>query len=34
MVKPQDYNIEIPSLVKDKIAENVKVSMNFILEAN
>jgi hypothetical protein len=33
-VKPQDYNIEIPSLVKDKIAENVKVSMNFILEAN
>jgi hypothetical protein len=34
MVKPQDYNIEIPSLVKDKIAENVKVSMNFTLEAN
>jgi hypothetical protein len=33
-VKPQDYNIEIPSLVKDKIAENVKVSMNFVLEAN
>ena len=33
-VKPQDYNIEIPSLVKDKIAENVKVSMNFILEVN
>jgi polyisoprenoid-binding protein YceI len=33
-VKPQDYNIEIPSLVKDKIAENVKVSMNFILAAN
>lgn len=34
MVKPQDYNIEIPSLVKDKIAENVKVLMNFPLEAN
>jgi hypothetical protein len=34
LVKPQDYNIEIPSLVKGKIAENVKVSMNFILEAN
>jgi polyisoprenoid-binding protein YceI len=33
-VKPQDYNIEIPSLVKDKIAENVKISINFILEAN
>jgi polyisoprenoid-binding protein YceI len=33
-VKPQDYKIEIPSLVKGKIAENVKVSMNFILEAN
>lgn len=33
-IKPQDYNIEIPNLVKDKIAENVKVSMNFILEAN
>lgn len=34
LVKPQDYNIEIPSLVKDKIAENVKVSINFILAAN
>ncbi|NDP27126.1 MAG: YceI family protein [Flavobacterium sp.] len=34
MIKPQDYNIEIPNLVKDKIAENVKVSMNFILAAN
>ncbi len=33
-VKPQDYKIEIPSLVKGKIADNVKVSMNFILEAN
>jgi hypothetical protein len=34
LVKPQDYNIEIPSLVKGKIAENVKVSINFILAAN
>jgi hypothetical protein len=33
-VKPQDYNIEIPSIVKGKIAENVKISMNFILAAN
>jgi len=33
-VKPQDYKIEIPSLVKGKIAENVKVSMSFILESN
>ena len=32
LVKPQDYNIEIPSLVKNKIAENVKISINFILE--
>ena len=34
MVKPQDYNIEIPNLVKGKIAENAKVTINFILEAN
>jgi hypothetical protein len=34
LVKPQDYTIEIPSLVKGKIAENVKVSMSFILAAN
>lgn len=33
LVKPQDYAIEIPSLVKGKIAENAKVSINFILEA-
>jgi len=32
IVKPQDYNIEIPNLVKNKIAENVKVSINFILQ--
>ena len=31
-VKPQDYNIEIPSLVKNKIAENVKIAINFILQ--
>lgn len=34
MVKPQDYNIEIPNLVKGKIAENAKVSINFVLESN
>ncbi len=34
MVKPQDYKIEIPSLVKGKIAENAKVSINFVLGAN
>lgn len=34
LVKPQDYNIEIPNLVKGKIAENAKVSINFVLEAN
>ncbi|WP_291102096.1 MULTISPECIES: YceI family protein [unclassified Flavobacterium] len=33
LVKPQDYNIEIPNLVKGKIAENAKVSINFVLEA-
>jgi len=31
-VKPQDYKIEIPALVKDKIAENVKIALNFLLE--
>ena len=31
-IKPTDYGIEIPSIVKDKIAENVKLSINFILE--
>ncbi len=34
LVKPQDYNIEIPSLVKGKIAESAKVSINFILAVN
>jgi hypothetical protein len=33
LVKPQDYGVEIPNLVKGKIAENAKVSINFILEA-
>ncbi len=33
LIKPQDYKIEIPSLVKNKIAENVKVVVNFVLEA-
>jgi YceI-like domain len=32
LIKPQDYKIEIPSVVKGKIAENVKVAVNFILE--
>jgi hypothetical protein len=31
-VKPPDYGIEIPNLVKDKIAENVKLQINFTLE--
>jgi len=32
VVKPQDFNIEIPSLVKNKIAENVTITVNFVLE--
>jgi YceI-like domain len=31
-VKPVDYKIEIPSIVKNKIAENVKLAINFVLE--
>lgn len=31
-LKPQDYKIDIPNLVKNKIAENVKVPINFVLE--
>lgn len=31
-VKPQDYSIEIPNLVKSKIAENVKIAINLVLE--
>ena len=33
LVKLQDYAIEIPSLVKSKIADNAKISINFIFEA-
>ena len=33
LVKPQDYKIEIPSVVKSKIAQNVNISANFELEA-
>ncbi len=32
-LKPQEYNIEIPNLVKDKIAKNVTTTINFMLEA-
>ncbi len=31
-VKPQDYKIEIPNLVKDKIAKDVKIVSMFTLE--
>lgn len=31
-VRPQDYGIAIPNLVKNKIADNVDVSVNFVLE--
>lgn len=34
LVKPQDYKIDIPNLVKGKIAENVKVAIDFLLQAN
>ncbi len=34
LVKPQEYAIEIPNLVKGKIAENAKVIINFVLAAN
>jgi len=34
LVKPQDYTIEIPNLVKGKIAEHAKVIINFVLAAN
>lgn len=32
-VKPQDYGIEIPSLVKNKIAQNIKIVLDFDLQA-
>ena len=31
-VKAKDYNIEIPSLVKEKFAENIKIGIDFTLE--
>lgn len=31
-IKPKDYNIKIPSVVKNKIAENVKILIKFELE--
>ncbi|MDI1256285.1 MAG: YceI family protein [Flavobacterium sp.] len=31
-IKPADYKIEIPSVVKSKIAENIKIVLNFVLE--
>ena len=33
IVKAKDYGIEIPSLVKSKIAEDIKVGINLMLEA-
>jgi hypothetical protein len=30
---PQDYSVEIPSIVKNKISEKVKIILNFILES-
>lgn len=32
LIKPIDYNIEIPNLVKGKIAEKAKISIHYILE--
>lgn len=31
-VKAKDYDIEIPSLVKEKFAENIKINIDFTLE--
>jgi hypothetical protein len=31
-VKVQDFNIKIPSIVKSKVAEDVNIKVNFILE--
>lgn len=31
-VKAKDYNVEIPNLVKENFAENIKVALNFDLE--
>ncbi len=32
MVKPEDFAIEIPSLVKNKIAKDIKISFNYLLK--
>lgn len=32
-VKPLDYNIKIPNLVRSKVAEDVKVGFNFTLDS-
>ncbi len=32
VLKPEDFNIEIPSIVSSKIAEEINVSANFILK--
>lgn len=32
VIKPEDYNIEIPSIVRNKIAKDIKTSLKFILE--
>lgn len=34
LMQPKDYKIEIPNLVKEKIANQVKVSMRFTLKSN
>ncbi|KAB1155089.1 YceI family protein [Flavobacterium luteum] len=31
-VKAADYKIDIPNLVKEKFAENIKITLNFVLE--
>ena len=32
-IKPEDYKIQIPNLVKEKIAKNIETTFNFTLEA-
>jgi len=33
VIKPQDFDIEIPSIVQSKIKDQVKVMLNFVLES-
>jgi len=33
IVKAKDYAIEIPSLVKSKISENIKIGIHLVLES-